>query len=226
MKDNTQRAKNIIAFLLAYLVFDILNMGLDFYMLSIGESDLDLFNTLLQISHYMAFAEIAITIICGIHFIMWFRRAYYNLHFICVGGLRYTEGWAAGAWFVPFMNLYAPVKIMHDIWAETQRAIFRTQDFKSNNLIPVWWALWIINGLLGRIVFPMYSKAETVVDFNNINVIEIINNVVNIAAILVVTSIIKKLMVYEHELFESRNSEETSLLYDIHNEVEHVDPLQ
>lgn len=39
-------------------------------------------------------------IISGILFIQWFRRAYYNLN--QVKAMRYSEGWAAGAWFVPF----------------------------------------------------------------------------------------------------------------------------
>ena len=43
-------------------------------------------------------------IISGITFIMWFRRAYFNLH-QKVSWLNHSEGWAAGCWFVPIVNL-------------------------------------------------------------------------------------------------------------------------
>jgi len=55
-----------------------------------------------------------------ITFIMWFRRAYFNLH-QKVNHLSYSEGWAAGSWFVPIINLYRPYQIMKEIYIETKK---------------------------------------------------------------------------------------------------------
>ncbi len=50
---------------------------------------------------------------------MWFRRAYFNLH-QKVSYLSHSEGWAAGSWFVPIVNLYRPYQIMKEIYVETK----------------------------------------------------------------------------------------------------------
>src|SRR5690554_1359559 len=44
-------------------------------------------------------------VISGVTFIMWFRRAYYNLH-QRDSNLSYGEAWAAGSWFIPILNLF------------------------------------------------------------------------------------------------------------------------
>src|SRR4249919_2196416 len=54
-----------------------------------------------------------------VSFIMWFRRAYWNLHQVNVSAAHFPEGWAAGAWFVPFINLIRPYRIMQQIWKGT-----------------------------------------------------------------------------------------------------------
>ena len=48
--------------------------------------------------------------------IAWTSRLYRNLSALGVGPLRYTEGWAIGAWFIPFFNLVRPKQILDDIW--------------------------------------------------------------------------------------------------------------
>ena len=60
---------------------------------------------LVQLAHY---------IITVVFFIMWFRRAYWNVHVIS-SNTQFTEGWAAGSWFVPFLNLVRPYQIMKEI---------------------------------------------------------------------------------------------------------------
>ena len=55
--------------------------------------------------------ETLVYIVSGIMFIRWFRRAYFNLH-IVVNNLSFSEGWAAGYWFIPFANFNRPYRIM------------------------------------------------------------------------------------------------------------------
>ena len=55
-----------------------------------------------------------------ITFIMWFFRAYKNLHILKIKLLQHSPGWAIGAWFVPFLNLVRPFQIMNEIWENTQ----------------------------------------------------------------------------------------------------------
>ena len=85
-------------------------------------------------------------LVSAITFIKWFRRAYYNLNIRT--RCNYSEGWAAGSWFVPIISLYRPYQIMNEMWIETSRLT----KSKSNNsvadstfIIRLWWLLFIMS---------------------------------------------------------------------------------
>lgn len=68
-------------------------------------------------------------------FIMWFRRAYYNLHQI-TPYLSFSEGWAAGAWFVPILGLIRPYKIMRELYEVTTEQLENAKiDHKRKTLL-------------------------------------------------------------------------------------------
>nr|WP_299382441.1 DUF4328 domain-containing protein [Allomuricauda sp.] len=102
-------------------------------------------------------------IISVVTFIRWFRRAYFNLHSRTEKPL-YDEGWAAGSWFVPILNLYRPYKIMEELDDRTTYLIQQRtgEEIKhSRAIIGTWWALWIIGGIVGKYVAKSGLKAET-----------------------------------------------------------------
>ena len=57
-----------------------------------------------------------IFLVTGIVFIVWFRDAYKNVGRLGVAGLRWSSGWAVGAWLVPFLNLRRPKEMLNDMW--------------------------------------------------------------------------------------------------------------
>lgn len=56
-------------------------------------------------------------------FLVWFRRAYRNLPILGAESLRFSNGWAVGAWFVPFLNLVRPKQLADDIWRASDPAL-------------------------------------------------------------------------------------------------------
>lgn len=101
----------------------------------------------------------------AIFFISWFRRAYFNLH-QKFDHMNHSEGWAAGGWFVPFINLYRPFQIAKELFEESSfylksRGILVSGDV-SSLLIP-WWIFHLISNFLGRIIFR--SEAESIEEF-------------------------------------------------------------
>ncbi len=93
-------------------------------------------------------------ILLAVFFIQWLRRAYHNLHKAGSKNLRHSEGWAAGAWFVPFLNLVWPYQVVRDTWEETQN-VFRPQPLgyekKEDNITGWWWASYLIAGFISNI---------------------------------------------------------------------------
>jgi hypothetical protein len=93
--------------------------------------------------------------VCGICFIFWFRAAYGKLE-RAGGQLRFSRGWAIGAWFVPLMSLVRPKKIANDLWRAsdslTSRPSGRFRTYQSTGQVsPVvhwWWALYLAGGAI------------------------------------------------------------------------------
>jgi len=111
----------------------------------------------------VAIINIAVLIGCAITFIMWFRRAYFNLH-TKVSILSYSEGWASGSWFVPIMNLFAPHKIMKEMYYETESILQRENRIPDQQsglpLVGWWWALWIISNIGNNIVNRIQMRSQ------------------------------------------------------------------
>lgn len=86
-------------------------------------------------------------------FILWFRRAYYNLSIRTA--INNGEVWAAGSWFVPFMNLVRPYRIMEELYIKTTSLInIKTNVAVENKttLLTFWWGLWILTNFASRIL--------------------------------------------------------------------------
>lgn len=167
LRPNKTRAKAAMIFLLLALITDLAFIVSNYMQLDLLKS--------LQAGTAISDAEanqndmrhlgiIAVSMMaylgCVITFIMWFRRAYYNLH-QRVSGLAYSDGWAAGGWFVPFLNLARPVQIMSEMARETQNLLVREKLMEPKKalgfLVPTWWTLW----LLDRIVANGFERAMT-----------------------------------------------------------------
>lgn len=99
--------------------------------------------------------------------IRWFRRAYFNLH-LKVPNLKYKEGWAAGAWFVPIVSFYKPYQIMKELHLETDRLLIQEncEGHKTNvKLLRLWLVFWVSIGVLhilmattGLFVYGLFSE--------------------------------------------------------------------
>lgn len=165
LKPNDRRAKNAISMIWAVLamglITTIFNLIDEIYMVDANYSTVD-YRIMTAFYYGMSASGILYTMIylvSAVIFIMWFRRAYNNLHEMR-SGLTYTEGWAAGAWFVPIMNLYVPYRIMKELYTGTNTLLSQnletcTTRLKTNYLV-WWWALWLITGFFGQISFRAY----------------------------------------------------------------------
>jgi hypothetical protein len=223
LSDNTQRAKNsliafyILAFcqallmlssFLQYLVLKKVENG-NYTQEELEQNDLR--------HQIIAFTNIAVFIVCIVLFIMWFRRAYFNLHQTNKVSTEFTEGWAAGAWFVPFLNLVRPYYIMKEIWNKTQYATNNLLTHKPSTIIGWWWALWLIFNLGNNILSKIF-KGSNLQDLMNDTLSTIFMGVVEMAALILLIIIIKQVSVFEQNL-------QLSLLNKSENQLESEDKL-
>jgi Domain of unknown function (DUF4328) len=202
LKSNSQRAKNAIiliwivlgvetlAFISGYMQYSLLK--------SVGYGEL--------ISHeeaanndirerVIAFLYMIVFIISAITFIMWFRRAYFNLH-LKIRPLLFSEGWAAGSWFVPIICLFRPYQIMKELFIETEAFLKRknveTEDLFAVNRLGLWWTLWIITNLVAQFTTRYTLEAKSVDEYTFVTMVSMVNNVMGVPLAIVTINIIKQ----------------------------------
>lgn len=142
----------------------------------------------------IAYIYVGIFIISGIAFLMWFQRAYHNLH-QKVNKLSFREGWAAGSWFVPIINLYRPYQIMKELFEETINYISNknnsSQVVLSTKLLGIWWTLWLLNGFWGRVIYQYSKNTSTISELIRSTIMDMIGSIIGIGLGYLTIKIIK-----------------------------------
>nr|WP_315179636.1 DUF4328 domain-containing protein [uncultured Flavobacterium sp.] len=218
LKPNGQRAKIAIMLLWTVLTVEIISLLSDYLQYDLLETvanggqitteaatDNDLRQKIIGLIY------LTVYVISGITFIRWFRRAYYNLH-IKAESLSFTEGWAAGCWFVPIISLYRPNQIMKELYLETQSLLSKKDENYALNLtthfIGWWWALWIISSFLGQFIFRYSMKAETLEELTTTTIASIVASIIGIPLAIITVKVIKDYSEVEHLLYELKDEEE------------------
>lgn len=148
----------------------------------------DLAAQLISVIHMLAFIVSAVT------FILWFRRAYYNLH-QKAPFVRRAEGWAAGGWFVPFIALYMPFQIMKELYESTKRilddAFINPVHHFTTRFLSWWWFLWLTNNFLAQAALRFSERASTLEGLRFSTLLGMGNMALGIALCLITVRVIK-----------------------------------
>lgn len=135
-------------------------------------------------------------------FLVWFHRAYTNLHALGMEPLRFRAGWAVGGWFVPILNLVRPKQIMNDIWRGSDPAAPASNDGAWHRapvpaLLHLWWGLFLMSWLVDRLLVgsallyepTAQARRNTFVDNTAIRGVEVL---LGIVAVLVVRQVTRR----------------------------------
>jgi hypothetical protein len=97
-----------------------------------------------------------VLLLAALLFLLWFRRAYWNLLALGAGRLRYTGGWAIWGWLVPLLSLVRPKQLLNDIWRASdpglspgQPGAWRRRPVPS---VLTWWWLVFLASVSARAV--------------------------------------------------------------------------
>ncbi|MDO4228498.1 MAG: DUF4328 domain-containing protein [Capnocytophaga sp.] len=220
LKNNQQRAKIAIIFLIIILVLEsisILFSYIEYDLLKRVYNDLDFslgeIESIETKHGVLLFIYMILYAICAISVVLWFSRAYQNLHNV-VNYLNYKPFWATWSWLVPFINLFYPYRIMNELFVETKKVLSnRNISFRSTMplwIIGVWWFLWIINALVDRIIFKIYFKGEELEDLMIVNLGNIFISIGSILTGLLLIKIIVEYSKLENLLFQESKKETIS----------------
>ena len=132
-------------------------------------------------------------IISAVTFLMWFRRAYYNLHRSIGHRLLYSEGWATGSWFVPVLHIYRPYRIMKELYLETEGLLTNKgmEQSLATHSVGWWWVLWIISCIMDFIYLKIAITAKTINEMITSEIIYMISCIVMIPLAFITVKVIK-----------------------------------
>ena len=186
----------LITSISTYFQLELLKHALEGHSISMDEINAN--DTRVQL---IGVLYLIVYIISGITFIMWFRRAYFNLH-NRLDELEYSEGWAAGSWFVPIIGLFRPYKIMKEIYEENLTILYR-KDIDTNistQFLGWWWFLWIASSVLSQISLRLSLRADDLNKLETSTTVEIIGNIIAIPLAIIAIKVIKDASTLETEV--------------------------
>ena len=220
LRTNQVRAKNAIIpiwIILVLAIISIISKILQYNLLNNANNGITISTASASINDIreaiISVIDFIISIISVVTFIQWFRRAYWNLHEIS-SNLSYSEGWAAGSWFVPVISFYRPFVIMKELFSETKRIFIQNGKNVHQNYTPtlnLWWTLWIVGAALEATINQYQKKSEDIEVLMNATIGEIIALVLSIVSCIITIKIIKMYSQLEDELFILNNDTNTEI---------------
>lgn len=212
LKPNDQRAKMAIVLITLVSIILIISILFDFLQIvllknpySIIEAEENDFR-----QQVIGILLVVFYITSVVTFIQWFRRAYFNLH-IKANNLEYTEGWAAGSWFVPIVNLFRPYRIMNELYLETQKILSQSnpkyKTIVSTQFVGIWWTMWIISNLIDRVSTKLTLKAETIEELTTSSLVSIFSSSFTILLAGITIKVIYDYSKIEMDFYNSKDIE-------------------
>jgi len=200
LKPNEQRSQNAILLIWIALALNCISLVSSYFQYDLlqtaangGEISTEAVSSNDNREQAIGIIQLIIFVLSAITFIQWFRRAYFNLH-LRVNHLSQTEGWAAGCWFVPIVNLFKPYQIMKELFQETHLFLKRnevhTREHLSIASLGLWWTFWIIDRFVGQFVFKYSMKADTIDELTTSTIAQLISNGIGIVLAIITINII------------------------------------
>lgn len=221
LKPNSSRAKTAISLISVVMVLDVIafiSHGMQYNLLCALEDGKDVLSSEIDSNDkresFIGILYMLFYIISAITFIQWFRRAYYNLH-QRVDNCIYSEGWAAGSWFVPIIGLWWPFQIMRELYQETALYLsskgVELKEELSTKWLGVWWTFWILNNVLGQIAFRLADDADTLGELKGFTMLGWVGDVVGVVLALITIKVIKDYAIAENEFYKFKEAVEPSI---------------
>jgi hypothetical protein len=196
------RGTTLRVLLMIIIALDILGTGYTFYELSLGPGAMDdeyyepSMPVLLGMVGFLL-AYLGIFVATVVVFCMWMYRAHANLKALGVQWLDYTSGWAAGAWFVPFLHLVRPFRIMKEIWrgSDPAQLIAGGDAWKyapEPAIVGWWWAAWLISNFASKISMRMGMNGSPDVQYASLY-LDLINIPISVAAAWLAIRIVRRI---------------------------------
>jgi hypothetical protein len=136
--------------------------------------------------------QTVLLIAVAVLFIRWLRLAYRNADVVAPGLRRYGHGWAIGAWFVPFLNLWRPKQIVNDVW----RAGDPSGEPYAAPLpawLNLWWAGWLLTSALAQVAARLSFQQDTNEELRTVDYWYVASDATDVVAALLAILVVRRI---------------------------------
>ena len=163
---------------------------------------------------FIAFIQLAISLITVALFCIWIHRAHRNLKPLNAKNLKFSSGWAVGWFFVPIMNLFRPYQVMKEIWKASDPGVDAADDTAWQNtpgssLLGWWWGFWLAANLAGTIAWNLLWRGEELSELLGASIAYMISDFMFIPAALFLIQIIRTIDRRQEEKYSQLSSNRT-----------------
>lgn len=117
----------------------------------VGENPIGAVMTLFTAA--VAILDFFIYLVTIVFFLMWLYRSYDNVRkFNPWNRTTYSPGFAVGSFFIPFMNLVVPYRIVKEIWQKSGLPEeVQLAEPSPPGVFPAWWLFWLLAGFTNNL---------------------------------------------------------------------------
>jgi len=143
-------------------------------------------------------------------FLSWLHRANQNLPSLGNRDLKYTPGWAVGGFFVPFLNLVQPFRVMRELWhgsdptglerdLSSGRPPIRDQ-LAAPPMLVGWWACFLLSAFFGRVAARL--AGSTVEQLQLVSVMQVVSDVLEVPSVVLAITLVGRITEWQTERAE------------------------
>ena len=154
----------------------------------------------------IAIVYLVVFIVSGILILKWLYRSNYNVKQLGAKDMEFSPGWSIGYYFIPFVNLWKPFQAMKELW-KTSVNPSDWQNLKSPSTITLWWGLWIVSNLLGRLIFNLSRNADSLDAMIQLNVMSQVSDVLDIPLSLVLMKLVQSIYSMQKNRYQTLHNE-------------------
>lgn len=131
-------------------------------------------------------------------FLIWFHRVRLNAGTFAPDTQSRGPGWAIGAWFIPFANLWIPRQIAVDVWRASRPDPYAADGARELTLLNSWWTCFVVGAVVDRVAAALYKRAETMDAWTTAAAWSLAGYVFTIAAGVLALLLVRRLTSMQH----------------------------
>jgi hypothetical protein len=197
----------VVAMLGLVAAVDVFALGADFFRYDVtgdlvgGDHGADVWDRA-DLADTLSWAagsvQVAVLVACAVVYVIWFWRVRVNAEVFAPDGHSKARGWVIAGWFVPFVSLWYPRRVMLDVWDASSPG----NRPEGHALVNAWWTLWLLSNFAGRFVADKASDAHTAREIHDAMVHMFFADGVDLVAAVFAAAVVLRLTRMQNEKAE------------------------